>query len=157
MEKITMNQELVLTLPDGFRVKSEEEVKAMNMIGGGSAVCAEDPDRHVLISLGWKTVGALVALLLSSASVAKTSEAQIARSMKPYGYRRVGFGKRSIGGKEADNISFTYTAKATAMEGETCVLKKDRTLYFLHFYGWEENKAEDLPMWESIVASAEWK
>ena len=157
MEKITMNQELVLTLPDGFRVKSEEEVKAMNMIGGGSAVCAEDPDRHVLISLGWKTVGALVALLLSSASVAKTSEAQIARSMKPYGYRRVGFGKRSIGGLEADNFSFTYTAQEIAMAGESCVLKKDKTLYFFHIYGREENKAADLPMWESFISSAEWK
>ena len=129
----------------------------MNMIGGGSIVCAEDPDRHVLISVGWKAIGALTSLLFSSGSVAKTSEAQVARSRRQYGYKRGGFGKRSIGGLEADNFSFTYTAQEIAMAGESCVLKKDKTLYFFHIYGREENKAADLPMWESFISSAEWK
>ena len=157
MEKVTVNNELVLSVPEGFRLKSEEEVKAMNMIGGGSIVCMEDPDRHVLISVGWKTVGALTALLFSSGSVAKTSEAQVARSMRQYGYKRGGFGKRTIGGKEADCFAFTYTAQDIPMAGESCVLKKDRMLYFFHVYGREENKAADLPMWETITVTAEWK
>ena len=54
---VTLNNTLQVFYPDGFHVMDEAERSKLKSLGGGPVECLSDPERHILISTGWKSVG----------------------------------------------------------------------------------------------------
>ncbi|MBR3154478.1 MAG: hypothetical protein IKF10_05695, partial [Lachnospiraceae bacterium] len=61
----TFNSTLHLSFPDGFHVMDNDERQKLNMLADGPGECLTDPDRHIIISIGWKELGLFPALLVS--------------------------------------------------------------------------------------------
>ena len=149
-------QKLILTDPDGFHVMNEEERGKLKILGEGQGEVLTDPDRHIILSVGWKPLPRLAGMLLSNKDLAKQMEAKIRKPMQAYGYRRTGFVSRSVGGEKAEGFTCEYESQGIGMFEESLVVKHGRNIYYLHFYARQEAKAESLPVWEEILSGAEW-
>ncbi len=156
MEKITLNDTLELTFPDGFRKLTEAEMKQQAITQSGPGVCLKDEDRHIVVSLGWRRTGLLDALL-NGKDLTKSAQGRIANVMRPYGYQLTGYLNRQAGGESISGFGYTYTAQNIAMEGECCAVKKDKTVYYLHFYARKAFRDEAFRLWEEILKNARWE
>ena len=136
---LTLNQQLTISFPEGFRVMDEAERSKLNVLGKGPGECITDPERHVVMSFGWKAVG-LAALLLSAKDAAGKAESDICKAMSGYGYHLGGFLSREVGGEKAEGFAFDYEAQGIRMYAESFVVKYKKVLYFLHFYTRRELK-----------------
>lgn len=156
MQSLVLNNELTLPCPDGFYVMDEEEIKTLAFIASGPGVCLKDPDRHIVVSAGYKKAGGLTARLLNQKDVATKSEGSIRDAMRAYGYLREGAGKREIGGLPADGFQYSYTAEETDMYGETYVLKKGKTFYYFHAYMRNAHKKGGQMVLDEILNGVVW-
>ena len=71
------NNTLSLTFPDGFHVMNNDKRKKLKMLADGPGECLTDPDRHIIISIGWKELGLFPALLVSVKDAADNSQKAI--------------------------------------------------------------------------------
>jgi len=53
---------------------TEEETRGLTMLGEGPWIGLSDPERHMIVTVGWKRLGAVVSFLLSGADLAKNAE-----------------------------------------------------------------------------------
>lgn len=153
----TFNNSLSLSIPDSFRKLDEAERKKMKMLADGPGMCFSDPDRHIIISIGWKELGLLPSLLVSARDAADNSQKAISQAMQPYGYRFHETFAEDIGGKSAPGFSYEYEAQGISMHGETCVIKHNKVLYYLHIYMRRDLKEDSTKLWKNILATAKWK
>lgn len=150
---VVLNECLVVTPPDGFHVMTEEERHGMTLLEDGPWVGLSDPDRHILVTMGWKQVNKLAAKMLSGRNLAENMEKQVRRAMAALGYQPDGFRERQIAGTSAHGFGYEYTAQQIDMSAESYVLKMDATLYYFHFYARSERKEESLVVWNSLLES----
>ena len=151
--EILLNNEWKMTFPDGFRLLDEKERGALRFIAGGEGECLSDPARHMIVTLGWKTVGGLTALVLNGKDLARNMEKHISAPMQPYGYRPDGWRERPLGGGPAAGVRYRYRAQETDMLGESYVLKSGKTLYYFHLYARAALEKESLACWEALLDS----
>ncbi len=154
MRDIILNDELKLSLPDGFRVMDEAERGRLHMLAEGGGICVSDPDRHILISAGWKQAGMLAGMLVNERDLAKNMETSVSRALAQSGYRGEEAVRKTIGGLEASGFRYTYTAEGICMAGESLAFKSGKTLYYIHLYAREESREASLKIWDEILASA---
>ena len=74
MNLISINDRYTLPVPDGFHVVEETDKQKLNVMGGGDWMGLSDPDRHLLMTLGWKKIGKLPSKLLNTQGLAKAME-----------------------------------------------------------------------------------
>lgn len=155
--RVTWNDTLTISCPEGFHVLDEAERGKLNFIQDGPGGGISDPDRHILISTGWKPFGGLSAMLLGIKDVAKNMEGRVRKPMQNYGYRLDGFVSGNVGNEKAEGFCYEYEAGGVGMYAESWVVKYKKVLYFLHFYARRELKDESLEIWNEILSSAKWE
>jgi hypothetical protein len=151
------NNTLSLSFPDDFHVMNNDERKKLKMLADGPGECLTAPEKHIVISIGWKELGLFPSLLVSAKDAADNSQKAISKAMQPYGYRFRETFAEDIGGKSAPGFSYEYEAQCIAMHGETCVVKHNKVLYYLHIYMRREFKGESTKIWKDILATAKWE
>ena len=135
--EVRLNDEFVITCPEGFRLMSEEEKAGLRFIENGEGVCLEDKGRHIVASIAWKTSG-FAALFANPKAAVKSMEPRTRKPMEAFGYQLEGFTEREIAGLPAHGFQFRYEASGTAMRGSSTVMKSGKTFYYLHFYWRDE-------------------
>ncbi len=153
---VTFNNALTMTFPEGFHVMDASERKEINILGDGPSEILTDPDRHIIVSIGWKPLPLLSSMLLGAKDGAKNTKAAISKAMDPYGFHANETLKKSLGSDTAEGFSYDYTAQGISMYGESYVVKHNKTFYYLYLYARAERKEESLRVWDEILASAEW-
>ena len=154
MNKVLLNQELTITIPDGFRQMTEEELRSQNLYKEPPKWCITDPARHIVVSAAWKK-STFASLMISSEEVAKKMENEIRTAMTPYGYQLEGFISEEAGGHTLDGFRYSYTAQGIEMTGETFSVKKDRTFYYIHCYMRTALREESIPVIRELFRSFE--
>ena len=142
-----------LSYSDGFHILDEEEYSRLEFLGEGDRICLSDPDRHMLVSIGWKQAGSVVSHLIGTKDLAKDMERKVRRPMKQYGYHMSGFLKKRFGGKEAMGFFYEYTIQGTDMTGESYVIKTGKEIYSFHVYMRTELKSGSIPVWKELLES----
>ena len=153
---VKLDDKLTLSFPDGFHVMDDAEKSGMQFYGGNPGKCLSNPECHVMISIGRKSIGGLSALLINTKDAAKRMEARIRKPMQAYGYRLNGFAAKNVGGEQAEGFGYEYESQGIDMYGESCVIRHDRTLYYLNFYARRELMSKSLDARNEILASAVW-
>ena len=90
-------EKLTLSYPDGFHMMDAGEKERLNFLGGSTGECLNDPDRHIIISIGYKSAGGL-GFLVNAKDAAKKTEAAIRKPMQAFSYHLIGFDKRISAG-----------------------------------------------------------
>ena len=153
----TFNNSLSLNIPESFRKLDVAERQKLNMLADGPGVCLTAQEEHIIISIGWKELGLFPALLVSAKDAADNSQKTISQAMQPYGFQFRETFAEEIGGEKAPGFSYEYEAQGIAMHGETCVVKHNKVLYYLHIYMRRELKGESTKIWKEILATAKWE
>lgn len=156
MNRIKVNTNLGFNVPDGFRLMDENDTRRRAILVDGEGVVLEDPERHAVISVGWKAVGGLALKILSLKNTASKAERSIRRAMKRYDYSFEGTTAPLIGGQQSEGFRYTYTAQGIRMAGETDAVQFKNSLYYFHLYTREALREENRIVWEEILSSAEW-
>ena len=154
---MTLNDRLTLSWPDGFHVMNEEERKKLTFYGDGPSEVISDPDRHIIVSVGWKPLGGFAGLLLGARDIAKDMEKKLSRPMQAYGWRSGGACTKTVGGEKAEGFSYEYETQGIGMYGESYAVKHGKALYYLHFYARKALQSESLKVWDAILDSAKWR
>ena len=157
MEYAVINNELAFPIYDGFHIMDEEERSRLNFLSGGQGTCLTDPERKIIISIGWSKVGRMATMLLNTAELAKNMEARASEPMADFGYELQGFVSPRIGVKSAEGFDYGYDAEGVRMFAESLVVKHRKTLYYLHFYCHWDTRGIDHSLWEDIIREASWK
>ncbi len=153
---VVLNQELMISIPEGFHVMSEEELSRLNHYGQIPNWCVSDPDRHIILSVSWKKSG-FASFLLNTAEVAKKMEGEIHRLLSSYGYELKGYITENLGGVSADGFRYSYIAQDVLMIGESLSAKKGKVFYYIHGYLREELQEESLRTLEEIFRTFHWQ
>ena len=156
MQQITVNRELQLSYPNGFHKMSNDELSRLHFIEAGDGLCLSDPERHMIISIGWKQIGLFVKLLLNPRDLAKNMEARIEKPLQSFGYQLKERLEKTLDGKQAKGIRYTYSAKDIDMMGESYVIRSDKIIYYLNVYFREAMASESLAVWHDSLASVRW-
>ena len=148
------DETFVLEIPEGFSEPDEEQKKTMRFPWGEADVILQDPVRHMIISLGSKKAGGLVSFLAGNVKeVVKTTESKTAKAMNPFGYSFEGDLERTVAETDAYGYRYSYTARDTAMSGETYMMKTGSTFRYLHVYYRTVLKEESIPVWNAFLDS----
>ena len=148
---------MTLNYPDDFHVLDDEERKGMQTIGDGEWTGLSAPERHVIITVGWKRAGGLFGAMLNTEDMKKNTEKAIAKAMRPYDYHKEKECGYTLDGETFKGFRYSYTAQGTKMTGETLILKKGSDHYELHFYGRTEFLEDENKLWEEVLHSLRWE
>jgi hypothetical protein len=136
---------------------SEEEVAQLNVIGRGEGVCLKSEELHIVISMGWKQEGGFFTKLLVGKDLVAPMESCYRKRMKPFGYMKNEDLQRQVAGETARGLRYNYQVNGTGMTGESFVLTRDNTRYYLHVYYRTQLGNESREVWKSILDSAGWQ
>lgn len=156
MKTMAVNHELRLSYPDDFHVMDAEERSKLNFYEEGECECLSSPERHMIISIGWKHLQGLVASLAGAASAAKNMEKCISRPMQQYGYRLAETKDTVLDGEPAKGFCYEYEAQGISMVGESFACKRNKTMYYLNVYYRKEVQEESASFWEEFFTSMRW-
>ena len=152
-----INEQLSVSLPEGFGQLSEEERSQLHFIEDGEGKIFSDPERHMIVSIGWKKVNGLAALILSSKDLIRNTEASINKAMEAYSYKLEGFLSRNVGSHKTEGFSYVYETQGVKMYAETLTLKYKKTFFYLYLYTRKELKNNSQAVWLDILESCQWK
>ncbi len=152
-----LNQELNLSWPDSFHVMDEAERSGLSFIAEGEGICLSAPDQHIMVSVGWKKLGAFAAFLISTAEAAERMKKSIRKAMAPFGCRSEETVNADLSGEKARGIRYLYDARDTAMLGESYVLRYRKTLYYFNYYTRAGLQKENQTLWNEILSSVRWE
>ena len=152
----TAIHELRISYPDSFHEMSADEMSGMRFYKDRPGAAITDPEKHIIVTAGWKKSG-FAALLLSEKDAAKKAEQSISAPMKAYGYQLEGFSGRALGGEKACGYRYHYKAKDTEMTGETFAVKHNKAFYYLNFYTRTALLEENLAVWSEMLDSIRWE
>ncbi len=156
MMTIDVNHELQITCTEGFHVMEDGERDKLNFYGEGEFECFSDPERHIIICVGWKNLTGLTATLVNAAMTAKSMEKKISRPMRRFGYRKTGTKDILVGGEPASGYCYEYEVQDIAMAGESYACKRGSVMYYLHAYYRKALEEDSVPIWMRIVDSMRW-
>ncbi len=151
MTEYVLNDELNVSFPEGFHEMDPEERKNLNFLEEGEGSCFKDPDRHILVSIGWKTINGFASMMLSAKDIAGNMEKTFAQAMASTGYRFVDHLEKKAG--TLPGFRYAYTAQGIGMTGESFILKHGKTVYYLHVYVRTELLEESLAVTDAILDS----
>lgn len=156
MEKILLNDQLTLSIPDGFHIMSPEELSGLGTGTEPAKWGISDPERHMIVAVTWKKFNGLLTALAGTKDVAKGMEARLRGSMKQYGFELETYLSKTIGGQAADGIRYSYVVQGIAMTAELLAVKYNKTYYYPSCFFHQELRDESLRVWEGILESAGW-
>lgn len=157
MEQITLNNELSLTCPEGFHRLNSEEIKKFNFPNEEPGCVLQDKERHIVVSLAWKELNALLALLLNVRELNGKMAEYVSEANKDYGYKQGEFFSGNIGTKKSAGFNYSYVVGEVGMDAQMIMVKNHHTIYYIYFYFRSANRKESLEMIEEIISSMKWE
>ena len=156
MEEALLNNELALTVPEGFSQMDTLELARASFTDRAPFFSIRDPERHISVTAAWKRVGKLRASLTSPLAAAKRSERNFSAAMQTRAYRSGELSAAVLGGREAAFYRCAYRAEGVEMTGISLVCRGRDSVYYIHGYFRSDSLEQSLPVWEVIVKSARW-
>ena len=153
-KQITIRNCLTLRFDEGFRVMNAEEKRKLPSLGEDPSDVLNDPERHIIISMGWKKVPHLTSLLYNTKDAVQAAKKSIKKPMQAFGYCHEEDLSRNIAGEAAEGFCYEYETQGIGMFGETYVFKYETGLFYLHFYTRTALKEENLKIWNDMLDHA---
>ena len=134
MNKVLINNELNLTLPDGFTRIGEEEVRKNYSSATENIWGAKNPDAHRSIFVLWKKVNRLLAAIADPGASVKKTESDMKKLLESKSYRLDGFFTKDLKIGEVHGFSYEYKTEDVTQCATTAVLKHKGNIYTVNFY-----------------------
>ena len=144
MEQLLINDEMNITIPEGFTVLSAEQIAEMNYIDNPPQFCMRNEEKHIIFSIAYKKTNRFFAALLSAKDIAGSMEKGLEGPMAQFGYELEGYTSRKVGGKASTGFGYNYQVDDVGMHGAAYSVKTKGTFYYLYAYIRQESREEGL-------------
>ena len=152
MKKTVNTQEMILSCPEEFHEADETELEDLYFSRGSGPVLLW-PEKHIILSVTEKKAPLFPAMK----GIMKSSENDLQRKMKKYGYHCENMSLKHIRESEAAEISYTYELQGRKMSGSACIFKRKGILCILHRDTPDDLKEENREVLDEILDSIRWK
>lgn len=152
-----VNGELTITLPEGFRAMTAEEMQKGFAGTMPNAVGFRDEANHVIAIVAWNETNRFLVKLASPKSLTKRAEMTLPRLYKDHDYHFDGRFTSKLAGIEAHGIRYGFTTQGIAHDAETVMIPKGKRCYSLYYYTRSECAAANVALHDKIFASLAFK
>lgn len=152
MNNITVYDELILDMPEGFHVMNDEELT--DYFGNTEQWAIRDAERHIVISVVKTKPSLALSVLTDAKSVAKGVESNMRKRLIEYVHDDDI--TTQIAGKKTSGYRFSFKAKDADIRqsGEILVFKNKKCFYVLQYYTWTELNSSNIGIWRELTDSA---
>ncbi len=151
--EIIINGQLKITLPDGFHVFDEEELKKFFIDDHPQKWAAQDKNAHVLVAVYWRKLNFLANLLADERSVLKGAQAKIKKGLAAAGYKRGEIYDDVVCGKKACSCDYSYAMEGILHFAKSTVVKHKDGCFVVYYFTHADKKAENESLREKIAGS----
>ena len=151
MNTASINNELNLTYPDGYKEMSEEEL-ARYFSSPANRWGAYNADEHIILSVSWTKAG-FFSFMSDAESVLIGAEGRMRRNL--LNYQRISSFKTTVASKKARGIRFEYRVNDARLVqvGDLIVFKQKNKYYAVHFITRKLNAGSSRKAFEEILKS----
>lgn len=153
MEKVLVNDNLELAMPDGFRTMERDEVKKAYGFDYDCLWGMRDEERHMMLTIIWKVSNKVLAKLGTAKIIAEQQDKGLRKRFKRMGYQSGDVRPIEIAGIEGCNFSYSYELEGTELACETNVVKDGTCCYSIYYYTRADCAEENRSLYEDILAS----
>ena len=151
MNEQIINGEVAVTVPEGFKALSEQEVRAWNPKAYGNNFVMRNEQDHLAIIVSWKKTNFLNKNMPLS-KVIDTTKDNLKKADPSF--QTVENITTSLAGKEAEGFRYTYSVQDTEQTGIYLLTKYNHTLYAFAYIARSNNFDEQYHSFEEILNSA---
>ena len=150
---VTVNGEMVLSIPDGFKVMDKEQIDKAYADDNTNRWGMINDEDHMVVSIFWHRSGAIISALSGPKDISKATEKKLSNSLRGYGYRLQTFYSREICGIMVYGFRHDYTLQEIDYVSDVFTLKRGRVCYTIYCYTRKECEDANRPVLDSIIDS----
>lgn len=153
-----INNDMIISYNDGFDRMDEKEMSQLTFYETSPGLCIKDPDRHIIMTFAYKKTGAFVAFLASNPKeVARSMAKKLGKIMAPDSFQLDDERTFDFDGYQGGGFKYHYQAQGIDMSGQSYVIKKEKTYYYIHAYYRTELTTESEAVITQTLASIRWQ
>lgn len=149
----TINGELMVDCPAGFKRMSIDELQKAYSLDYPNLWGIRDEERHIILTVLWKESNRLLSMLVSNKDLAKRAERALGKTYRAAGYKCRGFFSTAVAGQAAEGFHYDFEVDGVAQQGEVIVFKRDACCYTLYYYTRPELALANRAIHDEILAS----
>lgn len=155
MGEVLINGELKISLPEGFREMTPDEMRQGFGDDYPDRLGVRDEERHIIFAVTWKVSNEAASKIASTKSLAERAEKLIRKGYKKarIEYNCHGFFEKRLCGQEAWGFRYDYAVQGVGQTAETTVFKNGISCYTLQYLSRTADAAANLEVYEGILNS----
>ena len=148
-----INNELKVTVPEGFEVLSAEALNNIYLDNNTTRWGMTDKNRHFTGTVFYHVTNLLLAAIASTKDVANNTRMQLAKKLSTYNYVQGDSFQMKICGQDAHGFNYEYVNHNIPTEGTVVVFKRGKSFYTVYWYSRKENVTESREVFRSFCES----
>ena len=150
-----INGDLKIEVPEGYRVLSKEEMKAMYLDDNPDRWAMRNEAMHHTVAVLYHKSNPFLAMLADVKSIAESTQLKLSRGLAPYQYERGEFFPASLCGQKAYGFTYRYVNHEVLTDGKVIVFKHGNICYTVYEYSADGYTDANRPVFESVCSSME--
>lgn len=152
MTKEVINEKIALEIPEGFQVMSADDLYKLYQENNFDRWGIWNRDRHIVITVSWQRVPALLSVLADVKSIAKRNQQLAAKGYAGHNYREEGLFSAEAENVHLEGYRFSYDLQNFRQKAETLLMKYEKMIYNFTCVSREESAAEGSELFRNLIA-----
>jgi hypothetical protein len=140
MIKAIINNEVMLSYPDGFEEMDRAQLKDAFLDDNPNRWGIKDEKRHMMVTILWNRTNMISAVITGPGTIADSAEHKMKTSLSKSRYKLNGFTKRKVSDRNANGFSYEYVLEGAEQIGEVLVFQNVNCYYMLYAYALKKNQ-----------------
>ena len=153
MVKAVINNEVLLSYPEGFEEMDRKALKEAFLDDNPNRWGIKDEKRHMLVTVLWNRTNMITAMITGPSTIADSVEHKMKTSLNKSRYKFGGFERKKVSGRNANGFTYEYVLEDTEQIGEVLVFQNVNCYYTLYTYALKENRQAARVVIDAIESS----
>ena len=153
MSNEVINNQLQITVPDGFRILTKEEMNAMYLDDNPDRWGMRNDEMHHTVAVLYHKSNPLLAMLADAKGIAESTQMKLSVGLSAYQYQKGEFFPAMVSGKDAYGFTYRYVNHGVPTGGTVLVFKNKNICYTVYDYSAEDYTEANRPVFEEICIS----
>lgn len=153
MVKAVINNEVLLSYPEGFVEMDREALKEAFLDDNPNRWGIKDEKRHMLVTVLWNRTNMITAMITGPGTIADSAEHKMKTSLSKSRYKFGRFERKKVSGRNANGFTYEYVLEGVEQIGEVLVFQNVNCYYTLYTYALKENRQAARVVIDAIESS----
>ena len=140
MIKAIINNEVMLSYPDGFEEMDRAQLKDAFLDDNPNRWGIKDEKRHMMVTILWNRTNMISAMITGPGTIADSAEHKMKTSLSKSQYKCNGFERKKVSGRNANGFTYEYVLEGVEQIGEVLIFQNVNCYYMLYTYALKKNE-----------------